>query len=313
MMMKITFPWFGEGDSITIDQLGYMRGIHGISAVIRSIPDGELLPAEYASALRGIAEAGGSDQYAFEVLEDLPVHPDIKLRRGGFERRIDNYKENIARLSVAGIRNICYSFSPDSDDAFRTLGREGLWENLKSFVREIIPSARQSGVNMAFRFDEPFDPISGIGRLIENEGDIDKFLAFHGDPRHGIAMSCAAAESSGFDAYLGMINKYGAMGRIHYALLRDVRVKSDGSFTETTHCSPYDSRDMAKILTAYHEIGYDGCARYDHRRMNLSGLSGQSGETNFSLYDRTVGTMYVTGILLSLSSRVNVTPKEKIA
>ncbi|MDR1515877.1 MAG: mannonate dehydratase [Synergistaceae bacterium] len=312
MMMKITFPWFGEDDSITIDHLSYLRGVHGISATVRSFCSicplpGELLPAESVSEMRDNAEACG---YALEVLEDLPVHRDIKLRSGSFERYIDNYRENIARLSMAGIRNICYGFAPEPDDAFRTLGRDRLWENLESFVREILPVAQSNRVNMAFRFDEPFEPNSGIAgkeRLIGDEVDIDRFLAFHGDPRHGIAMSGAAAGSSGFDAYLGMINKYGTMDRIHYALLRDVRVSKDGSFTETAHCSPYDSGGMVRILTAYHEIGFGGCARYDHSRMNLS------GEPNIGLYDRMVGTMYVTGILLTLAARINVTPKEKIA
>jgi mannonate dehydratase len=303
-MMKITFPWFGEEDSITIGRLGYLRGLRGVSVALNSIPVGELVPTELISDYKEKIWACG---YAFEVLEDLPVHRDIKLRSGDFERYIENYKENIARLSMAGARVISYSFAPGQDEGFRELGREGLWKNLELFVREIIPVALRVGVYMAFRFGGADVPDSEMARLIAGEEDIDRFLSIHGDQHHGIAMSSAGLEASGFDPYLGMICKYGAMGRIHYALLRDVMAREDGSFQETEHCSPYDSRDMVKIMAAYHEAGYDGCARFDHSRME------QADGPNFDLYDRTVGTMYLTGIMLTLDSRIKVVPKEKIA
>ncbi|MDR1020568.1 MAG: mannonate dehydratase [Synergistaceae bacterium] len=303
-MMKMTFPWYGDKDPITIDHLNYLRGINGISLADNDFPAGEALPAECLLAQREKAESAG---YVCDILEDLPVHRDIKLRCGEYGRYIDNYKENIASLAEAGIRVIGYGFAPEEGDGFQALGSEGLWANLASFVREIVPVAIRNGVSLAFRLGGPCAPGSGMQSLIAGEGDIDRFLSLHGAPCHGIAMSSVNLESSGFEAYLGMINKYVATGRIHYALLRDVKAKEDCSFEETAHCSPYDSRDMVKILTAYHETGYNGYARFDHSRMGLS------GEPNFDMYDRTVGTMYVTGILLTLDSRVKAAPKEKIA
>ncbi|MDR0649548.1 MAG: mannonate dehydratase [Synergistaceae bacterium] len=302
-MMKMTFPWFGDNDPVTIDNLSYMRGVAGVSLAGSDLSGGTI-SVERIAAERERVESGG---YVCRVLEDLPVHRDIKLRGGDFERHIDEYRENIARLSAAGIGVIGYGFAPEADDSFKALGRDGLWANLASFVREIVPVAHKRGVNMAFRFGELCAPGSGTDRLIADEGDIDKFLSLHGAPCHGIAMSSAGLESSGFDAYLGMINKYVSTGRIHYALLRDVRAKEDGAFEETEHCSPHESRDMVRVLTAYQEAGYGGFARFDHSRMS------RPCERGFDMYDRAVGTMYVTGILLTLSSRVRATPKEKIA
>jgi mannonate dehydratase len=311
--MKITFPWYGEEDSITLDHISYLRGTHAVSSALYSVPDGELWAVNDIRALKERIESAG---LAFEVAEDLPVHDDIKLRRGDCERCIDNYKENIARLSMAGVRCICYDFSPpssaaDDDESIRDyveLGSSGLWRNFELFVREIIPIALRRDVNMAVRVGEPRLPAAGVSqlpRLADSEESLDRLLSIHGDHHHGIVMSSEGLNLSCFDDYLALINKYGTMGRIHYALLRDMRVKDDGAFKETAHCSPYDSRDMTRILTAYREAGFQGNARFDHSRM-----SGARPGRKYDLYDRAVGTMYLTGILLTLESRIKLVAKK---
>ena len=102
-MMKITFPWFGDNDPVTIGNLSYMRGGAGVSLAGSDLSGGTI-SVERVAAERERVESGG---YVCRVLEDLPVHRDIKLRCGEFERHIDDYKENIARISEAGISGIC--------------------------------------------------------------------------------------------------------------------------------------------------------------------------------------------------------------
>jgi mannonate dehydratase len=315
--MKITFPWYGEEDTITLDHISYLRGAHSLSSALYSVPDGELWVVNDIRVLKERIESAG---LAFEVVENLPVHDDIKLRRGDCERYIDNYKENIARLSMAGAGCVCYDFSPpagaaDDDGLIRDyveLGSDGLWRNFELFVREIIPIALRRDINMAIRIGEPrFQgaEISRIPRLVDSEESVDRLLSIHGDHHHGIVMSSEGLNLPCFEDYLAMINKYGTMERIHYALLRDVKVKDDGTFEETVHCSPYDSRGMARILTAYHEVGFQRNARFDHSRMSDSVRLGR----NCDLYDRAVGTMYLTGILSTLESRIKLVASEKIA
>lgn len=39
--------------------------------------------------------------------------------------------------------------------AYKELGEEGLWENLKYFIKEILPVAVECDVNMAIHPDDP--------------------------------------------------------------------------------------------------------------------------------------------------------------
>lgn len=177
-------------------------------------------------------------------------------------------------------------------DAYQELGEEGLWRNLARFIHEIIPVAAEHDVNMAIHPDDPPWPIFGIPRIITAEAHIDRFLALSNDKRHGLTMCSGSLGCAAFNDYEKMVRKYGAMKRIHFAHLRNVKIMADGSFEESAHYSPCGSLDMVRILKAYHDIGFEGYIRPDHGRM----IWGETGRPGYGLYDRALGTAYLTGI-----------------
>ena len=74
------------------------------------------------------------------------------------------------------------------------------------------------------------------------------------------------------------------------AHLRNVAVEEDGTFYESAHLSCEGSLDMAAILRAYHEVGFEGYVRPDHGRM----IWGETGKPGYGLYDRALGAVYLT-------------------
>ena len=99
--MKMTFRWYGESDSIPLDYIRQIPCVEGVVTAVYSVSVGEVWPQEEIDRMKEIVNAKG---LTMEVIESVPVHEDIKLRRGDYLRYIENYKENIRRLSKAGVK-----------------------------------------------------------------------------------------------------------------------------------------------------------------------------------------------------------------
>lgn len=346
--MKMTFRWYGDSDPVTLDHIRQIPNMSGVVTAVYSVPVGEVWPNEEIMRLKEMIESKGLEM---EVIESVPVHEDIKLRRGDYQRYIDNYKENIRRLAAAGVKCICYNFMPVFDwtrsqldrelpdgsnalvyykehvdqmdptklalpgwdssytteemaeliEAYKVLGEEGLWKNLEYFIKEIMPVAIECDVDMGIHPDDPPWPIFGIPRIITNEQNLDRFLSLYDDKHHGLTLCSGSLGCAKFNNYAAMVRKYGAMGRIHFAHLRNVKILDDGSFEESAHFSACGSLDMVEILKAYHEVGFKGYMRPDHGRM----IWGETGKPGYGLYDRALGAMYMTGIWETLEKESN--------
>ena len=337
--MKMTFRWYGEDDPVTLEKIRQIPCMTGVVTAVYSVPVGEVWPREDILKLKEQANANGLEM---EVIESVPVHEDIKLKRGDYQRYIDNYKENIRRLAEVGVKCICYNFMPVFDwtrsrldqpladgsnalvyykedvdkmdptkmtlpgwdasyspeemegliEEYKKIGTEGLWANLEYFIKEIIPVAAECDVNMAIHPDDPPWDIFGIPRIITNEANIERFLALYDDSHHGLTLCSGSLGCATFNDYTAMVRKFGAMGRIHFAHVRNIKILEDGSFEESGHLSACGSLDVVEILKAYHDTGFKGYLRPDHGRM----IWGETGKPGYGLYDRALGAMYMAGI-----------------
>jgi mannonate dehydratase len=337
--MKMVFRWYGEDDPVKLSQIRQIPGITGIVSAVYSVPPGEVWPVETIKQLRDTIEQAG---FSFEVVESVPVHEDIKLRKGDYRRLIDNYRENIRRLGNAGVKCICYNFMPVFDwtrsrldeklsdgstalvyyrkdveqmnpakmalpgwDAsyapaqiqtliseYQELGEEGLWENLSYFIKEIMPVAIEYDVNMGIHPDDPPWSVFGIPRIITNEAAIDRFLSLYDDKHHGLTLCSGSLGCTRINDIPKLVSKYAAMGRIHFAHVRNVKILEDGSFEESAHDSGCGSLDIYEILKAYHDCGFNGYMRPDHGRM----IWGEKGRPGYGLFDRALGASYMRGI-----------------
>lgn len=176
--------------------------------------------------------------------------------------------------------------------AYGELGEDGLWKNLERFLKAVIPVAEECGVKMAIHPDDPPYPIFGLPRIITCEENLDRFLALVDSPANCLCLctgSLGCAESNDIPA---MVRKYAAMGRIAFMHIRNVKILEDGSFEERAHLSSCGSLDIAEIVKALAENGYDGYVRPDHGRM----IWGETGKPGYGLFDRALGAAYLNGL-----------------
>lgn len=110
--MKLSFRWYGKEDPVKIGYIRQIPNMYSIVTAIYDVPVGEKWSQESIMKLKEEVEQAG---LKFDVIESVPVHEDIKLGLPTRQQYIENYKENIRRLSKAGVKVICYNFMPVFD------------------------------------------------------------------------------------------------------------------------------------------------------------------------------------------------------
>ncbi len=338
--MKMSFRWYGKSDPVRLEYIRQIPGMHGIVSALYDVTVGEAWPVDKIQALKSAIEVYG---LAFEVVESVPVHEDIKLGKPSRDRLISNYCETLERLAAAGIKVVCYNFMPVFDwtrttldrklpdgstslafdvdvaanievakginlpawdnyytpaelsrvlDAYASVGEEQLRQNLAYFLERVVPVAASAGIKMAIHPDDPPRPIFGLPRIVKNREDLRRILDMVDDPANGLTLCSGSLGSDLRNDVIGMVREFGGEKRIHFAHLRNVQVDERGNFHETAHYSSAGSLDMAGIVRAYYETGFDGYARPDHGRM----IWGETGTPGYGLYDRALGAAYLNGL-----------------
>lgn len=339
--MKLSFRWYGKEDPVNIQYIRQIPNMYSIVTAIYDVPVGEVWSMESILKLKEEVEKSG---LKFDVIESVPVHEDIKLGLESRQKYIENYKENIRRLSKAGVKVICYNFMPVFDwtrtqldkkledgstalvyymdqlekmdpltgelslpgwdssytkdqlaeifEKYKAVDEEKLWNNLEYFLQEIIPVAEEYDVKMAIHPDDPPYPIFGLPRIITKEQNLDRFLKLVDSPYNGLTFCTGSLGSASFNDIVKMVEKYSAMGRIHFMHIRNVKLMEDGSFEESAHYSPCGSLDIVEIVKVLYKNNFTGYVRPDHGRM----IWGETGRPGYGLYDRALGAMYITGI-----------------
>ncbi len=180
---------------------------------------------------------------------------------------------------------------------YKSVGEDQLWANLDYFLKAIIPVAEEAGVKMAMHPDDPPRPIFGLPRIMKNRDDYLRLVKTIDSLANGITLCSGSLGADLCNSVESMVREFGAMGRIHFGHLRNVKVEPDGTFYESTHRSCDGSLDMAAIVKAYYDTGFEGYWRPDHGRM----IWGETGKPGYGLYDRALGAVYLNGLWEAVS------------
>jgi mannonate dehydratase len=188
------------------------------------------------------------------------------------------------------------SYKPDELKAllaeYAKIDEEKLWSHLEYFLHRVIPVAKEVGIKMAMHPDDPPRPIFGLPRIVKNREDLARLLAIEDTPENGLTLCSGSLGASNKNDIAAMVREFAGRGRIHFAHLRNVKNNDAGDFYETGHRSADGSLDMAEIVRAYYEAGFDGYVRPDHGRM----IWGETGKPGYGLYDRALGAVYLNGL-----------------
>lgn len=175
-------------------------------------------------------------------------------------------------------------------DMYKDIDGEKLFENLKYFLKRIMPVCRKYDIKMAIHPDDPAWSVFGLPRIIINKENIHRMMKMVDDPHNGVTF-CSGSYGTNLENDLPDLIR-SLKGRIHFAHVRNLKFNSPTDFEESAHLSSDGSFDMYEIMKALYDIGFDGPIRPDHGRM----IWGEKAMPGYGLYDRALGAAYLNGL-----------------
>ena len=169
--MKMTFRHYGDGDPVSLEYISQIPGMTGIVSAVYDVPPGCVWPTESIERIKAQAAAHG---LAFEVVESVPVHEDIKLGKLTRDKYIEAYCENIRRLGRAGVKCICYNFMPVFDWLRSDLAHKNIDGSTSLIYRHeqvLAMDPAKGGLSLP-GWDESYSA-EGLAALLEEYAAID--------------------------------------------------------------------------------------------------------------------------------------------
>ncbi len=294
----------------SVKKLRDLAAAKGLKAeVIESIPvhediklgrgDRDRYIANYCENIRVVARNGVkcvcyNFMPVFDWLRTEMAHPNPDYSTSLAYSREDFQKIDPTNLHLPGWDE---SYTPEELQgllkAYKDISHEKLFENFVYFLERVIPVCEETSVVMAVHPDDPPWDVFGLPRIVSCEEDFDRLFAAVPSKCNGLTLCTGSLGAGRKNDLVHMAAKYAAQGRVHFAHLRNVLWTDDAdSFCEVGHCSSYGSLDMAAIVRALAENGFDGYVRPDHGRS----IFGETGKGGYGLYDRALGAAYLNGL-----------------
>lgn len=161
-------------------------------------------------------------------------------------------KDALIGTIVAGFPGVGSSYTlsefQEHLNVYKDITAASLKENLRFFLREIIPVAEEAGVRMAIHPDDPPFSVLGLPRIVSTEADLSDIVSAVDSLYNGLCICTGSLGVLEENELPGIIKRYGS--KINFVHLRNIKRLGNGSFYESDHLS--GDVDMFSVVEAIH-------------------------------------------------------------
>lgn len=136
-------------------------------------------------------------------------------------------------MGIPGEGDISLESLQNSINIYKSIGREGLKQNLLHFLGAIADTCEANGIKMTIHPDDPPHAILGLPRVVSNEEDLVYIISEEPRDFNGICF-CTGSLGAGPQNNLPQILDK-VKHRVYFAHLRNVKRDALGSFFEADH------------------------------------------------------------------------------
>lgn len=136
-------------------------------------------------------------------------------------------------MGIPGEGDISLDSLQNSINIYKSIGREGLKQNLLHFLGAIADTCEANGIKMTIHPDDPPYAILGLPRVVSNEEDLVYIISEQPRDFNGICF-CTGSLGAGPQNNLPQILDK-VKHRVYFAHLRNVKRDALGSFYEADH------------------------------------------------------------------------------
>jgi len=167
-----------------------------------------------------------------------------------FKETPDDHMAAIERTLIAGLPATERKFDRAGFLAalrdYDGITADDLRANLAHFLREIVPVAEESGIQLCIHPDDPPFSLYGLPRVVSTPADVRAIFAAADVQANGLTFCTGSFGVRADNDLVAMVREFGP--RIHFVHLRNVTREPDGSFHEADHLG--GSTDMPAVVIA---------------------------------------------------------------
>ena len=145
---------------------------------------------------------------------------------------------------------------------YNTLGKEGLWGNIKYALDAIIPVAESLHIRLAAHPNDPPWSTLGLPAMLCNSDDIRTLLNLHPSRANALCFCTGSYGSDPSNNVIEMIKEF--KDSLAWMHLRTVKTTGEKQFHEADHADPDANVDLLEVVKTLLKVGFDGVFRSDH-------------------------------------------------